>query len=98
MEHEDDYYTNCIWCSWYNNQRVGSKTGGLGKKEDEWKPSKLQHCWDGSEYWEEFWWLEETCCHLNSSVRLSASADVKNSQGVYNNNNNNYYYYDTVKI
>ena len=26
--------------------------------------------------------LEEICCHSNSSERLSAFADVKNSQGV----------------
>ena len=31
------------------------------------------------EYWEEFWRLEETSCHSNSSERLSAYADVKNS-------------------
>ena len=22
MEHEDDNYTNCNWCFWYNNQRI----------------------------------------------------------------------------
>ena len=27
----------------------------------------------------------ETCCHSNSSERLSANADVKNSKGVNNN-------------
>ena len=31
------------------------------------------------EYWEEFWKLEETCCHSNSSERPSANANVKNS-------------------
>ena len=31
----------------------------------------------------------ETCCHSNSSERLSANPDVKNSQEVNNNNNNN---------
>ena len=40
------------------------------------------HYWDQSEYWEEFWRLEETCGHLNSGERPSANADVKNSQGV----------------
>ena len=34
-------------------------------------------------------WLEETCCHSNSSERPSADTDVKNSQRVNNNNNNN---------
>ena len=31
------------------------------------------------EYCEESWRLVETCCHLNSSERLSANADMKNS-------------------
>ena len=31
----------------------------------------------------------ETCCHSNSSEKLSANTDVKNSKGVNNNNNNN---------
>ena len=29
------------------------------------------------EYWEEFWRLEETCCHSISSERPSTYADVK---------------------
>ena len=59
------------------------------KLEDEWRPSKLQHCWERPEYWEESWKLEETCCHSYSSERPSANADVKKSKGVNNNNNNN---------
>ena len=30
-EHESDDYTNCNWCSWYSHQRIGTKTGRLGK-------------------------------------------------------------------
>ena len=33
-----------------------------------------------AEYWEESWRLEETCCHSNSSEKLSANTGVKNSQ------------------
>ena len=51
---------------------------------DEKRPSKLQHCWERPEYWEESWRLGETCCHSNSSERLSANADVKNSQRINN--------------
>ena len=53
-------------------------------------PSKLRY-WGQSEFWEDSWRLEETCCHSFSSERPSANAVVKNSQGVnnYNNNNNN---------
>ena len=31
--------------------------------------------------------LEETYCHSNSSEKLLANSDVKNSEGVNNNNN-----------
>ena len=34
------------------------------------------NCWDWSEYWEETWRLEETCCHSNSCERPLANADV----------------------
>ena len=63
----------------------GKVTKGLLKGQDtekladEWRPSKLQHYCERPEYWEEFWRLEETCCHSNSSERPSANADVKNS-------------------
>ena len=43
------------------------------------RPSKQQHYWKRLEYWEEFWRLEETCCHSISSERPSVNADVKNS-------------------
>ena len=43
----------------------GTVTKGLLKGlEDEWRPSKLQHYWERSEYWEESWRLEETCLSL----------------------------------
>ena len=29
VEHKSDGYTNCIWCSWYSHQRIGTRTGGL---------------------------------------------------------------------
>ena len=32
MEHESDGDTNCNWCTWYSQQRVGTETGGLGNK------------------------------------------------------------------
>ena len=32
VEHESDGYTNCNWCSWYNHQMIGTRTGGLGNK------------------------------------------------------------------
>ena len=33
VEHESDDYTNCNWCSWYSQQRIGTRTGGLGNNE-----------------------------------------------------------------
>ena len=44
------------------------------------RPSKLQHYQDQTKYWEESWRLEETCCHSDSSGKLSANAGVKNYQ------------------
>ena len=45
----------------------GTETKGLlkGLEElefDEWRPSKREHYWQRSEYWEEYWRLEETSC------------------------------------
>ena len=39
-----------------------------------------QHYLDQPEYREEFWTLEETCCHSKYSGESSANAGVKNSQ------------------
>ena len=30
VEHDSNYYTNCNWCTWYNQQRIGTNTGGVG--------------------------------------------------------------------
>ena len=32
VEHESDGNTNCNWCFWYSNQRIGTKIGELGNK------------------------------------------------------------------
>ena len=37
------------------------------------------HYWEGPEYGEESWRLDESCCRSNSSERPSANADMKNS-------------------
>ena len=50
--------------------------------EDECRQSKLKNCWERPDYWEESWRLEETCCHPDSSERLSANADMKNHEEV----------------
>ena len=34
------------------------------------------------EYWEEFWRIEETCCHSDSSEKASANANVKNCKSI----------------
>ena len=33
MVHESDGDTNCNWCAWYRQQRIGSGIGRLGNKE-----------------------------------------------------------------
>ena len=47
------------------------------KLEDEWKPSKLHLCWERTEYWEDSWGVEVTCCHSNSGERPSRKTKVK---------------------
>ena len=32
LEYENDDNTNCIWCFWYNQQRISTRNGGLGNK------------------------------------------------------------------
>ena len=32
MEHENDVYINCKWCSWYSHRRIIKVTGGFGNK------------------------------------------------------------------
>ena len=59
-------------------------TKGLLKGLEEWRPSKQQHYWRRPEYWEESCWLEETCCHSNSSEKPLAYAERKNCKRVYN--------------
>ena len=69
MGHKSDGDTDCNWCSWYSHQRIGTRTGGFGKKR----------------YYKRYYGmieigrlrLEETCCHSNSSGKLSANAGVK---------------------
>ena len=57
---------------------VGTVSKGFVRKLDELKwenerrSSKLQHCWEQPEYWEESWRLEETYCHLDFGERPSA--------------------------
>ena len=65
----------------YGTWRWRSK---ICKLEDEWRPSKVQQCWEQPGYWEESWKLEETCCPSNSSESPLANADVKNPKGVNN--------------
>ena len=49
--------------------------------EDESRPSKIQHCWDRSEYWEESWRRYETYCPSDSNERPSATTCVNKSHG-----------------
>ena len=79
MEHEGDNYTNCDRCLWHGNRRIIKGPRKIWKLATEWRPCKQQHNWKRSEYWEESWRLEETCCHSIPSEIPSAYADVKNS-------------------
>ena len=73
MEHQRDGETNCNWCTWYSHQRIGTGTGRLENKRTSGDHPKKQQLWD-------FWRLEKTCCHLDSSEKPSVrNTDEKNS-------------------
>ena len=58
---------------WYKNWKTW-------KSEANWKQSKLKHCWEQPEYWEESWRRAETCYLSDSSGKPLANTGVKNSQ------------------
>ena len=70
---------------WYRDWRTWNL-------EDECRSSKLQHCWDRQEYWEESWKLVKTRRHSDSSEKRSSNAGVSNSQNNHNNNDSNFFY------
>ena len=49
VQPESDGNTNCDWSAWHSHKKIGTRIRGLGKKEDEWRPSKLQYYWDQPE-------------------------------------------------
>ena len=63
---------------WNDPQEFEKRDWSNWKSVGEARPSRLRHCWDWLEYWEESWKPEETCCHSESSERLLAHAGVKN--------------------
>ena len=81
-EHESDDY-NCNWCLWYCHQWIGAKTGGLGNNgtSGDCPNYSIVALLRSARNREKSWRLEETCCHSNSSGKLSTNAEVKNSQG-----------------
>ena len=74
MEYESESDTNCSWCTWNGPKRIGKR---VWKSEEGLKPIRTLHCCNLSEYSEESWRHEETCCLSDSSERPSANADVK---------------------
>ena len=63
------------WLGHNNNLQVN-----YNKNKNITNLSKLVHCWDWPEYWEEFWRLEETWCHSDSSERPLSNVNVRNSR------------------
>ena len=67
------------------------------------RPSRLQHCWDWPESWEESWRSEETCCHSDSSGRPPANAVLQKKKIIiiiknYISNNNTDKWYQIIII
>ena len=67
---------------------VTKGTGGLGARRTSGDHPNYNITENGQNT-EEYWRLEETCCHSNSSERRSANTDGKNPQGVKNDYYNN---------
>ena len=72
------------------------------KRAEEWIPSKLQHCWERPEYWDESWRHKETWCYLKTRERPSVNGDVKNSYELIiitlQKTNNNLMYMDDINV
>ena len=77
MEYEGDGDTDCNWCA--PRTPIWQRLEKNWKSEEEVRSSRSQHYWDQSEYSEESWRPQETCCHLDSRERPLAYAAVKNS-------------------
>ena len=82
MEHEGDNDSSCNCCPRKNHQRIREESWRFENKviKISYSTSLLRSTWI-------LRWVLETCCHLNSSERLSAGTGVKNPHGV------KYYYY-----
>ena len=90
MELESDGYTNCNRCSYYNHQRTGTRTGGLGNKRisgDHPNYSIIEIGQDTEKSPVDVRRLEETCSYLNSSQKPLANAGEKN----YKKSNNKFH-------
>ena len=55
---------------------------GGNRNLGELKPSRLHHCWDTLEFWEESWRHVETRYYPDSSEKPPALAGVKNLIGI----------------
>ena len=65
VEHESEGDTNCNWRAWYGHQKIGTGTGGLGNN---WTSGDHPN-YSIAEIEEEFWRLEKTCCHSDTSKK-----------------------------
>ena len=82
MEHEGDYYTNRDWCFWYSHQSIIKETGGFGNKWTSGVYPNYNIFQNGHNTDKSPGNVKTLVayCHSHSSVRLSANADLKNSQ------------------
>ena len=67
MQHESDGDTNCNWNARYNDQRIGTGTGGLGNKRTngDHPIDSIVEISQNTEKRPEI--LQETCCRSKSS-------------------------------
>ena len=98
MEHGSDGYTNCRWCSWYSQQRIGKRIGGLGNKKSSGDHPNYCIIEIGQNTEKSPGDLKRVSVTQISVKNHRLTLVGKTRKGVNNNNNNNIPTYDVEKI
>ena len=80
MVYKSDGDAECNSRAWCSHLKKLYRAWRTWKLEDEWKPPKLQNCWDWREYFEKFLKITVTFTYLDSNRKPSANAGVETNQ------------------